>query len=48
MKNIIVGNGINIQYGGDDYKNSNNIKRAIDTLKSGNFPSEILMKMPGG
>ena len=41
MKAILIGNGINIQFGGADYTNANIIKRALNNLKRGNFPSQI-------
>ncbi|MDF1511259.1 hypothetical protein PZE06_24305 [Robertmurraya sp. DFI.2.37] len=41
MKNIIIGNGVTIQFGGKDYTNERIIKRAINNVNTKNFPSEI-------
>ncbi len=41
MNNLLVGNGINIQFGGTDYINKNIIRRAIENVKRGRFPKEI-------
>jgi hypothetical protein len=35
MKTLIVGNGIDIQFGGKDYYPSNIVQRAIDNVKQG-------------
>ncbi len=37
MKTLLVGNGINIQFGGEEYSNSAIIERAINNVKTGNF-----------
>jgi hypothetical protein len=37
LKTILIGNGINIQYGGKDYYSNEIVQRAIDNVKSGNF-----------
>jgi hypothetical protein len=39
MKSILIGNGINIQYGGKAYLNENIIRRAINNILAGKFPS---------
>ncbi|NGP89933.1 hypothetical protein [Fodinibius halophilus] len=39
MKSILIGNGINIQYGGKEYLNGNIIRRAINNVLAGSFPS---------
>ena len=42
MKSIVlVGNGINIQFGGVEYTNRNIIDRAIKNIEEGNFPEDI-------
>ena len=46
MKNLLIGNGINIQFGDNEYCNKNIINRAISNLNNNNFnprlyPSEI-------
>ncbi len=40
-KQLLVGNGVNIQFGGLDYTNQNIIKRAFNYLETNNYPSEI-------
>lgn len=47
MKNLLIGNGIDIQYGGKDYLNKSIVRRAINKLNKGNFPSEIYPKEIG-
>jgi hypothetical protein len=37
MDSILVGNGVNIQFGGKDYTNASIIRRAINNVLSGNF-----------
>ncbi|WP_299157051.1 hypothetical protein [uncultured Christiangramia sp.] len=44
MKNIIIGNGIDIQFGGADYTNKNIIERALLNLKNKNFSEEVYTK----
>ena len=44
MNNIIIGNGINIQFGGLEYTNENIIKRALLNLKTNNFSKEVYTK----
>ncbi len=39
MKNLIVGNGVNIQFGGLDYTNRSIINRAIDNVRNNTFSS---------
>lgn len=39
MKNLIIGNGINIQFGGLDYTNRSIINRAIDNVRNNTFSS---------
>lgn len=39
MKTILIGNGLDIQYGGSDYYCSSIVNRAIQNVKSGNFSS---------
>jgi hypothetical protein len=41
MKNIIVGNGIDIQFGGYEYTNKSIIKRALSYLDKGDFSSDV-------
>lgn len=44
MKTLLVGNGIDIQYGGNEYLNSTILKRAIDIIDRGLFNSEVYTK----
>ncbi len=44
MSNLLVGNGIIIQYGGTDYLNSDIVERAIDNIRSGRFPAHLYPK----
>ncbi len=41
MKHALIGNGVAIQFGGTAYLNGNIIQRAIENVRSGNFPSEL-------
>jgi len=41
MKNIIIGNGINIQFGGYEYTNKSIIERALFYLERGDFCLEV-------
>ena len=41
MDSVLVGNGIAIQFGGTAYLNSSIIHRAIDNVRSGNFPAHL-------
>lgn len=40
MKNLLVGNGINIQFGGYENTNEAIIVRGIKNLEKNNFPKE--------
>ena len=42
MKNLIVGNGINIQFGGSENTNKSIILRAIKNCKELDFPKHII------
>lgn len=44
MKSALIGNGIAIQFGGTAYLNGNIIHRAIDNIRSGNFPAHLYPK----
>ena len=44
MNNIILGNGIDIQFGGLDYTNKNIIERALLYLKTNNFSPDVYTK----
>ncbi len=44
MKNIIIGNGINIQFGGIEYTNKSIIERAIKNLETNNFSNKVYTK----
>lgn len=46
MKNLIVGNGINIQFGGTDNTNKSIIIRAIRNCKQLEFPKHIIVDDP--
>lgn len=41
MDNIIIGNGIDIQFGGYEYTNKSIIERAISYLDNGDFSNEV-------
>jgi hypothetical protein len=41
MNNIIIGNGIDIQFGGFDYTNKSIIERALSNLATENFSIEV-------
>lgn len=41
MDNLLVGNGVTIQFGGLDYSNKKIIKRARNNLYTGNFPEKL-------
>ncbi|MCX6327751.1 MAG: hypothetical protein NT144_14065 [Bacteroidia bacterium] len=41
MRSIIIGNGVNIQFGGSTFNNESIIKRAIFKLESGDFCNEV-------
>lgn len=47
LRNILFGNGINIQFGGLDYLSKNIIKRALKNIREDNFPKEIYPKEVG-
>jgi len=44
VKNLLIGNGFDIQFGGSDYVNSNIIMRAINNVDKGDFPCDIYPK----
>ena len=46
MKNLVVGNGINIQFGGSDNTNKSIIIRAIRNCKELDFPKHIIVDDP--
>jgi hypothetical protein len=46
MKNIIIGNGVNIQFGGSENNNQAIMLRALKSLKSSTFPSHIIIDDP--
>jgi hypothetical protein len=41
LNSIIIGNGVTVQFGGNEYLNDRIIKRAINNINTKNFPSEI-------
>jgi len=41
MKNLLVGNGVTIQFGGTDYLNSSIVNRAIANIELGSFPAHL-------
>lgn len=41
MQSIIIGNGINIQFGGSDYRNEAIVKRALHKIETGDFCAEV-------
>lgn len=46
MKTLLFGNGINIQYGGEENHNKNIILRAIENTKEDSFPKNIIVDEP--
>lgn len=44
MKNILIGNGFDIQFGGKDYINRNIIIRAVNNRDKDDFPCDIYPK----
>lgn len=44
MTNIIIGNGIDIQFGGLDYTNKSIIERAITNLQTNNYSEDVYPK----
>ncbi len=44
MKSALIGNGVAIQFGGTAYLNGSIIQRAIDNVRSGNFPAHLYPK----
>lgn len=47
MKNILIGNGLNIQFSGHDYSNRSIIERAITKIKTDDFPCDLYPKEIG-
>jgi len=47
MKNILIGNGLNIQFSGSEYSNKSIFERALYKLKSNDFPSDLYPKEIG-
>jgi len=41
MNNIIIGNGVNIQFGGWDYTNKSIVERALFKLKTGDYSKDV-------
>jgi len=41
MKSIIIGNGVNIQFGGSEYRNDSIIKRALHKIETRDFCPEV-------
>ncbi len=44
MKNLLVGNGINIQFGGYENTNESIIVRGIKSLEKEDFPKHIILE----
>ncbi len=44
MKNVLIGNGVIIQFGGKQYLNSAIIQRALDNVSTSDFPSHLYPK----
>jgi hypothetical protein len=44
MRSVLIGNGVIIQHGGTDYLNANIIQRALDNVRTGNFPAHLYPK----
>ena len=41
IKNLLIGNGVNIQHGGYDFSNAAIILRTLKCFKNPNFPKHI-------
>lgn len=48
IKNLLIGNGVNIQHGGYDFSNAAIILRTLKCFKNPNFPRDILTDDPIG
>lgn len=46
MNNLLVGNGINIKHGGNDFGNAQIILRALKSFASDGFPRDVIMDDP--
>lgn len=46
MKNLLIGNGLLIQYGGEDYTNKSIILRILENYERNDFPSHIIIDCP--
>ena len=44
MRNLLIGNGVIIQYGGAAYLNSSIVNRALENIRSGRFPAHLYPK----
>ena len=44
MRSVLIGNGVIIQHGGTDYLNANIIQRALNNIRTENFPSHLYPK----
>lgn len=44
MRNLLIGNGLIIQYGGAAYFNSSIVNRALEKIRSGRFPENLYPK----
>ena len=44
MKNLLIGNGVIIQFGGIAYLNSSIVNRALKNICSGQYPSHLYPK----
>lgn len=47
MRNILIGNGLNIQFSGSDYSNKSIIERALTNIRKDDFPSDLYPKEIG-
>lgn len=46
MRNLLVGNGVNIQHGGYNFSNNAIVLRTLQNFTKGNFPTHILSDEP--
>ena len=44
MRNLLIGNGVVIQYGGAAYLNSSIVNRGLEKIRRGRFPEELYPK----
>lgn len=46
MKNLLVGNGLLIEFGGIDYTNKSIVLRTLKNFETPDFPSHVIVNTP--